>query len=104
MSSDDRNQADFCSCSNATTRSIWQAIFTSLKNKSRFAGSSGKKSYNKAEISTQATHPAVSGRSSFRKRGPMDSTTGNSGNQSSNSDARKPKRKRRPKKKKQQES
>ncbi|KAK4361590.1 hypothetical protein RND71_020542 [Anisodus tanguticus] len=41
-------------------------------------------------------------RSSFRKGRPADSLTGNSGNISSNSDARKPKRKRRPKKKKQQ--
>ncbi|KAK4388245.1 hypothetical protein Sango_2431100 [Sesamum angolense] len=75
---------------------------SSAKNKSRFAGSSSKKPYNRAEISTSSNTSSSIGRSSFRKRGPMDSTTGNSGNLSSNSDARKPRRKRRPKKKKQQ--
>ncbi|KAK6161413.1 hypothetical protein DH2020_004794 [Rehmannia glutinosa] len=105
MSSDDRNQRQI------SARALMpppgpsgKPFSTSLKNKSRFAGSSGKKSYNKAEISTSSNTSSSIGRSSFRKRGPMDSTTGNSGNQSSNSDARKPKRKRRPKKKKQQES
>ncbi|PIN01309.1 hypothetical protein CDL12_26181 [Handroanthus impetiginosus] len=76
----------------------------SQKNKSRSAGSSGKKPHNKAEISTLPHNTSSGiGRSSFKMRGPVDSTTGNSGNLISNSDARKPRRKRRPKKKKKQQ-
>ncbi|KAL7081175.1 hypothetical protein ACP275_14G022800 [Erythranthe tilingii] len=79
-------------------------ISNSLKNnsKSRFAASSSgkKKTFNRGEISTSSNTSSSIGRSSFRNRGGnVDSTTGNSGNMSSNSDARKPRRKRRPKKK-----
>ncbi|XP_011073482.1 rRNA-processing protein EFG1 isoform X1 [Sesamum indicum] len=105
MSSDERNQRQI------SARALMpppgpsgKPFSSSAKNKSRFAGSSSKKSYNRAEISTSSNTSSSIGRSSFRKRGPMDSTTGNSGNLSSNSDARKPRRKRRPKKKKQQTS
>ncbi|KAK4434070.1 hypothetical protein Salat_0569700 [Sesamum alatum] len=105
MSSDERNQRQI------SARALMpppgpsgKPFSSSAKNKSRFAGSSSKKPYNKAEISTSSNTSSSIGRSSFRKRGPMDSTTGNSGNLSSNSDARKPRRKRRPKKKKQQAS
>ncbi|KAL3828735.1 hypothetical protein ACJIZ3_017537 [Penstemon smallii] len=81
-------------------------ISSALKNKSRFAGSSsGKKSYNRGDdISTSSNTSSSIGQSSFRKRGPVDYNTGNSGTLSSNSDARKPRRKRRSKKKKQQAS
>ncbi|KAL0368354.1 UNVERIFIED_CONTAM: hypothetical protein Scaly_1054300 [Sesamum calycinum] len=103
MSSDERNQRQI------SARALMpppgpsgKPFSSSAKNKSRFAGSSSKKPYNRAEISTSSNTSSSIGRSSFRKRGPMDSTTGNSGNLSSNSDARKPRRKRRPKKKKQQ--
>ncbi|KAL0367141.1 UNVERIFIED_CONTAM: hypothetical protein Sradi_3604200 [Sesamum radiatum] len=105
MSSDERNQRQI------SARALMpppgpsgKPFSSSAKNKSRFAGSSSKKPYNRAEISTSSNTSSSIGRSSFRKRGPMDSTTGNSGNLSSNSDARKPRRKRRPKKKKQQTS
>ncbi|KAL0302816.1 UNVERIFIED_CONTAM: hypothetical protein Sangu_3076600 [Sesamum angustifolium] len=103
MSSDERNQRQI------SARALMpppgpsgKPFSSSAKNKSRFAGSSSKKPYNRAEISTSSNTSSSISRSSFRKRGPMDSTTGNSGNLSSNSDARKPRRKRRPKKKKQQ--
>ncbi|KAI3459451.1 hypothetical protein Pfo_016114 [Paulownia fortunei] len=106
MSSDERNQRQI------SARALMpppgpsgKPFSSSLKNKSRFSGSSSKKSYNRAEISTSSNTSSSIGRSSFRKKGPVDSTTGNSGgNLSSNSDARKPRRKRRPKKKKQQAS
>ncbi|GER25486.1 rRNA-processing protein efg1 [Striga asiatica] len=75
---------------------------SSVKKKSRFAGSSNK-SYNRGDVFTSSNTSSSFDRSLSRKRGLMGSTTGNSGNQSSNSDARKPRRKRRPKKKKQQE-
>ncbi|KAL3649049.1 hypothetical protein CASFOL_005452 [Castilleja foliolosa] len=103
MSSDDKNQRQI------SARALMpppgpsgKPFSSSLNNKPRFAaGPSGKKPmYNRGEISTTSSNTSSS---SFRKRGPMGSTTGNSGNQSSNSDARKPKRKRRPKKKKQLE-
>ncbi|KAL0392839.1 UNVERIFIED_CONTAM: hypothetical protein Sradi_2506700 [Sesamum radiatum] len=97
MSSDERNQRG-----RFLPGPSGKPFSSSAKNKSRFAGSSSKKPYNRAEISTSSNTSSSIGRSSFRKRGPMDSTTGNSGNLSSNSDARKPRRKRRPKKKKQQ--
>ncbi|KAL6532398.1 hypothetical protein OROGR_014368 [Orobanche gracilis] len=105
MSSDERNQKQI------SARALMpppgpssKSFSSSLKNKSRFAGNTGKGLYNRGEISTSSNTSSSFGRSSFRKRGPMGSTTGNSGNQSSNSDARKPRRKRRPKKKKQQGS
>ncbi|KAL3812527.1 hypothetical protein ACJIZ3_013795 [Penstemon smallii] len=82
-------------------------------NKPRFAETSDKKSYNRAEIYTpsktsgkksysraETSDSSSMHQSSFRNRGHVDSSTENSGNLSSNSDARKPKRKRRPKKKK----
>ncbi|PIM98546.1 hypothetical protein CDL12_28973 [Handroanthus impetiginosus] len=104
MSSDERNQRQI------SARALMpppgpsgKPFSSSHKNKSRFTGSSSKNPYNRAEISTSSTTSSSIGRS-FRKRGPVDSTTGNSGNLSSNSDARKPRRKRRPKKKKQQAS
>ncbi|KAL2469786.1 Protein of unknown function (DUF2361) [Abeliophyllum distichum] len=75
MSSDGRNQSQISArVLMPPPRIIWQAIFSNTSNNL--------------------------GRSSFRKRGPVDSNTGNSDNLSSNSDARKPRRKRRPKKKK----
>ncbi|KAL6522703.1 hypothetical protein OROHE_016550 [Orobanche hederae] len=104
MSSDERNQKQI------SARALMpppgpsgKSFSSSLKNKSRFAGNTGKGSYNRGEISTSSNTSSSFGRSSFKKRGPMGSTTGNSENQSSNSDARKPRRKRRPKKKKKQQ-
>ncbi|KAL6548348.1 hypothetical protein OROGR_008769 [Orobanche gracilis] len=106
ISSDERNQKQI------SARALMppppgpsgKSFSSSLRNKSRFSGNTGKGSYNRGEISTSSNTSSSFGRSSFRKRGPMGSTTGNSENQSSNSDARKPRRKRRPKKKKQQGS
>ncbi|KAI3469680.1 hypothetical protein Pfo_026343 [Paulownia fortunei] len=105
MSSDERNQRQISARAlMPPPRPSGKPFSSSLKNKSKFVGSSVKESYNRAEISTSSNTSSSIGRSSFRKRGPVDATTGNSGNQSSNSDARKPRRKRRPKKKKQQAS
>ncbi|KAL6519965.1 hypothetical protein OROMI_032859 [Orobanche minor] len=105
MSSDERNQKQI------SARALMpppgpsgKSFSSSVKNKPRFAGNTGKGSYSRGEISTSSNTSSSFGGSSFRKRGPMGSTTGNSENQSSNSDARKPRRKRRPKKKKQQGS
>lgn len=104
MSSDERNQRQI------SARALMPPPGPSrkptanfVKNKSRFAGSS-KKPYSRAEISTSSNTSSSIGRPASRKRGPVDSTTGNSGGLSSNSDARKPRRKRRPKKKRQQAS
>ncbi|XP_060178510.1 rRNA-processing protein EFG1-like [Lycium barbarum] len=73
----------------------------SANKKSRFGGCTSKKSSFR-DVSTSSNTSDSINRSTFRKGRPADSLTGNSGNISSNSDARKPKRKRRPKKKKQQ--
>ncbi|KAG8373135.1 hypothetical protein BUALT_Bualt12G0139200 [Buddleja alternifolia] len=100
MSSDERNQRHISARALMPPPGPSGKPFSNSVNKSRFAGSSSgkiKKSYNRGEISTSSNTSSIS----FRKRGPVDSTTGNSGNLSSNSDARKPRRKRRPKKKKQ---
>ncbi|KAH6768515.1 rRNA-processing EFG1-like protein [Perilla frutescens var. hirtella] len=102
MSSDERNQRQI------SARALMpppgpsrKPIASSIKNKSRFAGSN-KKPYNRAEISTSSNTSSSIDRPISRKRGPVDSTTtGNNGSLSSNSDARKPRRKRRPKKKNQ---
>ncbi|KAL2506645.1 Protein of unknown function (DUF2361) [Abeliophyllum distichum] len=80
-----------------------KSFSSTLTDKTKVGGPSSKKLHiRKADISTSSNTSNSIGRSSFRKRGPVDSNTGNSGNLSSNSDARKPRRKRRPKKKKQQ--
>ncbi|KAL2463694.1 hypothetical protein Fot_53350 [Forsythia ovata] len=103
MSSDGRNQSQISArVLMPPPGSSGKPSSGSLKNKSRFGGSSFKNSHNRAEISTSSNTSDNLGRSSFRKRGPVDSNMGNSDNLSSNSDARKPRRKRRPKKKKQQ--
>ncbi|CAI9776877.1 unnamed protein product [Fraxinus pennsylvanica] len=102
MSSDERTQRQI------SARALmpppgpsFKSVPTSLKTK--VGGSSSKKAYiRKADVSTSSNTSNSIGRSSYRKRGPVESNTGNSGNLSSNSDARKPRRKRRPKKKKQQ--
>lgn len=73
----------------------------SANKKSRFGGSTSKKSSFR-DMSTSSNTSDSINRSTFRKGRPADSLTGNNGSISSNSDARKPRRKRRPKKKKQQ--
>ncbi|XP_073278429.1 uncharacterized protein [Primulina huaijiensis] len=102
MSSDERNQRQISARAlMPPPRPSNKPFPRSVHNKSRFTGSSGKKpSHQRAELSTSSNTSSSISRPSFRKRGDLDSTTGNSGNQSSNSDARKPRRKRRPKKKK----
>lgn len=101
MSSDERNQRQISARALMPPPGPSGKPFSNLmKNKSRFMGSSSKKPYNRAAaISTSSNTSSSLGVSSFRNKGPVDSTT-NSGNLSSNSDARKPQRKRRPKKKK----
>ncbi|KZV43807.1 hypothetical protein F511_39588 [Dorcoceras hygrometricum] len=103
MSSDERNQRQISDRAlMPPPRPSNKPFSRSVHNKSRFSGSSGKKpSHQRDEISTSSNTSSSISRPAFRKRGGLDSTTGNSGNQSSNSDARKPRRKRRPKKKKQ---
>lgn len=73
----------------------------SVNKKSRFGGSTSKKSSFR-DMSTSSNTSDSIDRSAFGKGRSADSLTGNSGNISSSSDARKPRRKRRPKKKKQQ--
>ncbi|CAA2980709.1 rRNA-processing EFG1-like isoform X2 [Olea europaea subsp. europaea] len=102
MSSDERTQISARALMPPPGPSF-KSVPTSLKDKTKVGGSSSKKAYiRKADISTSSNTSNSIGRTSFRKRGPVESNTGNSGNLSSNSDARKPRRKRRPKKKKQQ--
>ncbi|XP_051129969.1 rRNA-processing protein EFG1-like isoform X2 [Andrographis paniculata] len=101
MSSDERNQISARALMPPPGPS-GKPFSNLMKNKSRFAASSSKKPYNRtAGISTSSNTSSSLGISSFRNKVPVDSTT-NSGNLSSNSDARKPRRKRRSKKKKQQ--
>ncbi|XP_031096702.1 rRNA-processing protein efg1 isoform X2 [Ipomoea triloba] len=102
MSSDERNQISARALM-PPPRPSSKSFSSSLHNKSRFGGSSSKKSsYRGREVSSSSNTSDSINRSSFRKGHSLDSLAGNSGNQSSNSDAHKPRRKRRPKKKKQQ--
>nr|GMD77728.1 rRNA-processing protein EFG1 [Ipomoea batatas]GMD79370.1 rRNA-processing protein EFG1 [Ipomoea batatas]GMD80902.1 rRNA-processing protein EFG1 [Ipomoea batatas]GMD81924.1 rRNA-processing protein EFG1 [Ipomoea batatas] len=104
MSSDERNQKQISARAlMPPPRPSSKSFSSSLHNKSRFGGSSSKKSsYRGREVSSSSNTSDSINRSSFRKGHSLDSLAGNSGNQSSNSDAHKPRRKRRPKKKKQQ--
>nr|GLL44122.1 rRNA-processing protein EFG1 [Ipomoea trifida] len=104
MSSDERNQKQVSARAlMPPPRPSSKSFSSSLHNKSRFGGSSSKKSsYRGREVSSSSNTSDSINRPSFRKGHSLDSLAGNSGNQSSNSDAHKPRRKRRPKKKKQQ--
>ncbi|KAL8490941.1 hypothetical protein ACS0TY_022813 [Phlomoides rotata] len=88
MSSDERNQRQI------SARALMpppgpsgKPFTTSTNNKSRFSGSSSKKSYKRTEISTPNNTSSSVGGSSFQSRGPVNSATGNSGSLSSNSDS-----------------
>uniref|UniRef100_A0A5B6Z8A3 rRNA-processing protein EFG1 n=1 Tax=Davidia involucrata TaxID=16924 RepID=A0A5B6Z8A3_DAVIN len=103
MSSDERNQRQISArVLMPPPRPSTNSFTSSVNAKSRFGGSSSKKSsLQRVEMSTSSnTSNSISG-SSFKNRASSDSRMGHS-NLSSNSDAHKPRRKRRPKKKKQQ--
>ncbi|CAN4091201.1 unnamed protein product [Withania somnifera] len=102
MSSDERNQRQISARAlMPPPRPSSKSFSHSANKKSRFGGSTSKKSSFR-DMSTSSNTSDSINRSTFRKGTPADSLTGKSGNISSNSDARKPRRKRRPKKKKQQ--
>lgn len=103
MSSDEKNQKQVSARSLMPPPRPWSKSFSgSQQNKLRCGGSMSKKpSFRVREVSSSGNTSDSINRSSFGKGHSLDSLAGNTGNQSSNSDARKPRRKRRPKKKKQ---
>ncbi|XP_059650727.1 rRNA-processing protein EFG1-like [Cornus florida] len=104
MSSDERNQRQISARAlMPPPRPSNNSFPRSLGVKSRFGGSSSKKSsFKRVEMATSSNTSNNMSGSSFRNRASSDSRTGQSSNLSSNSDARKPRRRRRPKKKRQQ--
>ncbi|KAA8548723.1 hypothetical protein F0562_000407 [Nyssa sinensis] len=104
MSSDERNQRQISARAlMPPPRPSTNSFRNSVNSKSRFGGSSSKKSsLQRVEMSTSSNTSNSTSGPSFKNRASSDSRMGHSSSLSSNSDARKPRRKRRPKKKRQQ--